>query len=1154
MAEPATGVSGALGALENIRPPTGGGDSGSLTGAAQELSSAARGLQSVQGQIAGQTMAINQMSIAGQQQTQQLTQLVNQLNMSVGQLVGALNQMSQATRMAAMPVPPPQAFMPPPMSMGPAIGGFGAGIGAGAMMGQVGAFGAAAGDAAMGAARGASGLFAAGARAVGGFAGAMAAPFMPGTYTGPQAGQLVGSVGNAGMARSMMMGTGLVDLSRQQQAYSNAGEVQRLAGERGAFKMGEIMIGAGGGLASMGIEQLGHRITGVGGGIGGMAGGMIGGAFGGETGSRVGGALGTFAGGALFGAGGARALAGGPIAAALMAPINQTLEQVGQIRGGGEMYARNAFRMNAAGRGDRPTFRERNDFGRSMANEGTSDLLFNTNDMQQIFGGAIENDLMRGVGNAQQAKNRMRQLKEGVKVIGQTLGTSIQESMSLMGDLQGMGIAPGSAGKVMAGLNVSGLTRQEALQGQMSFMNRYQGTGLQGQGLLGLASQSQAVGQAAMRTGALSSEQITGAGGRAAVNQIYGAGMTTMMQGSLGTLNMAARMGAGSFGSVSGNPLAAMSQAGGAATTSNLIGFAANRPQNMRDMLADPHSQSLLLKQVAGIADQFKGMGNRDDIIKLVLKQQGVEDPTVFMALMKSQPGALREQMLTQQRALADLQVAHATENFSITGRLGRAAQSVTMPVAGGISSYVAGVQDTANNAIHDLRNTVYGIQEVTVGSGSLSVENLRKLKPDSLSKERKQVMNAKPSAEQIKKAKVRAFKSGMVVGDGTMGLGSYIKDFRESRDPEEREKLAKKILHKFSAGEAFTSPEMQKAYEQALSEQWGVDLSSAMNGRMGGLSKSDKEEFNSATQSFREAMDQDQGTGLMAAAGGTVGGILGAVFGPAGIAAGAAGGAWAMNKLTSGRGVSQATAQRMAQSDNVKAYLESVQKGKPDDELLMKVSQEGFSKEETMQLQTIGRGGKDKVAGVLKSMATMRDKGGAMAASAIMERAGGVAGLALKEAGGAGKDIAAALEGGTPEGIQAALGQLRGLSGKERGELLAKTGVVGDVLSRASQIHENMTLDDLKRAGVDEDLAKSVLGGSNKLTAEGMQTLQQQMVGQLGNTEGTMVTGTRGGFTQAQTVEQLKMSDNVMRTAELLRTIEAGLRESGFKVAPRTQ
>lgn len=1119
MVEPATGVSGALGALSGVRPPTGGGESGSLSGAAQELSAAARGLQSAQGQIAGQTMAINQMSISGQQQTQQLSMLVNQLNMSVGQLIGALNASAGAQRMAAMPTPPPQAFMPPPMAMDAMGGGF-------QSSGMVSQIGSGASNAVMNAARAGGGLFTAGARAAGTMAGAMAAPFIPGSYTGAQPGQQFGSVGNAGMARSMMMGIGMTSLSRQDQQRSNAGEVSRLAGERGAFKMGEIMLGAGAGLVGFGANQLG-------------------GSLGSAIGSRaLGGVMGSTLGGLAGGV-----LGGGVIGAALMAPVNQTMDQIGAIRGTGEMLGRNAFRFNAPGRGDRPSFRERSGFGRSMLNEATSDLTFDNNDMQQMFSGAIENDLMRGVGNTQQARQRMRQLKESVKIIGQTLGTTIQESMSLMGDLQGVGIGPGGATRALANANVSGLTRTEALQGQMSFMNRFAGSGLQGQGLANLAAQSQQMGQVAMRNGSLSAEQIAGAGGRAGVNQAYGQGMTTLMQGAFGQMNMAARMGAGSFGGVSGSALGAMGQAGGAANTQNLISFAANKNERMRSMLNDPASQARMLQQIAGEAGNIARNtgGDRDDIMKLMLKQQGIDDPSVFMATLKAQPQALREQMRMQQRALAEMQVSQATENFTITGKLGRATQGATLNIAGGISGYMAGVQDTANNAITDLRNDVLGIREVSVNSGSLSVENLRKLKPDRLDPGRKKVMNAKPSEAQIKKAKIRAFKSGMVVGDSTFGLGRYIKNYKESQDPVEREELAKTILHRFSAGEAFSSPEMQKAYEQALSEQWGIDLSNAMNGKMGGLSKTEREDLSNATKELREAMDQDSGTGILSVAGGLAGGLAGVIFGPAGIAAGTAVGMAAVSKYTSGAGITQETAQRMAQSDSVKAYLESVQAGRPDDELLMKVKQEGFTNEETMQLQTLGRGG--KAGSVLKSLSTMRELGGREVTSAIMERAGGVAGLSLKEAGGAGSDIAAALGGGTPEGVAAALAQLRGLDKKDRGELLAKTGVVGDVLQRASELSVGSTLKDLMAAGISEEQAKKVLGGSNALTAETLSDAQMMAVGQLGATEGKIVTGANGraGFTQQQTIEQLKLSDNIARTAETLRMIEESLSSQGL-------
>lgn len=1124
MVEPATGVSGALGALSNVRPPNAGGDSGSLSGAAQELSSAARGMQMAQGQIAGQTMAINQMTIAGQQQTQQLSMMISQLNMSIAQLVSAMNASSGAARMASMAASqPPPAFMPP---QAPMMAGVGSSLGA---MG-------------MGAAQVGGGLFAGAARGVGNFAGAMAAPFIAGSYASPQAGQLYGSVGNAGAARSFMMGTGFVDLSRSAQQRSNAAEVQRLSADRGAFKMGEIMLGAGAGLIGVGANQLGGHIAG---GIGSAIGSrVLGGGIGGMVGGLAGGILG-----------------GGLVGAALMAPVNQVMDQVGAIRGTGEMMGRNAFRFNNANQ-SRPTFRERSSFGRDTLDMANQDLLFTNNDMQQMFSGAIENDLMRGVGNSQQARQRMRQLKESVKVIGQTLGTTIQESMQVMGDLQGIGVGPQGATRFLAGANVSGLTRQEALQGQMSFLNRFAGSGMQGQGLMGLAAQSQQIGQVAMRQGMLTAEQIAGAGGRAGVNQVYGQGMVSLMQGGLGQLNMAARMGAGSFGGVSGNPLAALGQAGGAATTSNIVSFAANRGSNMRQMLDDPSSQARILQQIGSIADQFKGMGKREDIMKLLLKQQGVEDPTVFMALAKSQPQALREQMQLQQRALADMQVAQASENFSVTGRIGRAASNSTMPIASQLSGGMAGLQDAMVNVTQDVNDAVMGINRVPTSSGDVTIENLRRLKDSGVDGARGAVVKAKPTKDQMTRAKnAVASKITQLTSPQRVGMFQYtegIEQLNAATDPDEKRRIALSIINRASDGEASKDPALQKAYERALSDKFGVDFGQILSGTSGGLSKEEKKKLDAATDEARRIMTGMGVTAGAAGVGAGIGSALGTMIAPGvGTAFGAMAGGKIGQMIGGKSGASAEQLSQISKSKNVMDALAAAESGNIDE-----VNQRLGAAVESGEITTSM---KDQIAELVtadpsaakrmrQSLGTIGELGGIAGTSVAMDRTIGVMRSSLNAAGGAGKDIASSLSGGR-EGVREALSQLRELRTTNREEyqdLIAKMGGAGSVLANVADIQSGMTRKELLARGATEEDLKSVIGGANTITSEDQaQQLREAILVRSSAGDGMSIAGTRGGFTQAQTMEQVKLAEQIARTAETLRLIEQSLASQGLLKRP---
>lgn len=1079
MVEPATGVSGALGALQASRPVLGsGGESGSLSSAASELSQAARGLQSVQGQVAGQTMAIQQMSMSGQQQMQQLGMLMSQLNSNISQLIGAMNAASGAQRMAQMATPamsmPSLPAINPMHMAGAAMGG----LGAGALWAGRSAF-----------------------RGLGAAGGAMAAPFMPGTYAPPMAGQMMGSINNAGAARSIMMGTGLVGGGS---FSSSAAEIGRLSADRGAFKAGEIMLGAGTGLMGFGAN-------------------MLGGAMGMGIGGAMGGGLGRIAGGFL----------GGPlIGSALMAPVNQVLDQVGMMRGGGEMMGRNAFRVGNA-LTDRPSFRERGRMGAGMFQDANSDLAFSNSDMQQIFGGAVENDLMRGVSTSQQTRSRMRQLKESVKTIGQTLAMSIQDSMSLMGELQGVGVTGGMGG-VMGNANVMGLTRQESMAGQMQFMGRFAGTGLQGRGLMSLAATSQGMGQFAMNQGLLSPEKLAAIGGRQGAGQVYGDVMTGMMQGNFGQLAMAARMGAGGgMGNVSRGGFGMMNQAGAGASTSNLISFAANNGENMREMLNSPHGQARMMSLLSSTADQFKGLGDRKDIMKLILKGQGIDSGQASAFLDMDHVGALREQMMQQQRALLDMQMNQRSENFSISGRIGRSINRATMGISGAVTQGVAGVQDTAANMTNDLRNQVLGIREVATSSGDVNVENLRKLRSKPLSRDRSDIVNAKVSPELKRAIKSRVFNAADRAGE-TGKVANLVQQFKESTDPEERKALAGTIMANLTRGFTVSTPEEKKAYEQAISEQFGIDVSTALNGGFGGVSAEDKKATDAAIDDIRSSMGgggavTSTAIGLTAMAAATV------LLGPVGLfGGGAVAGIFAGNQASKS-GTNRGVVARLTRSEAAKELVRKVQSGGDINAAREALRKEGFEREAVDRL--INTAKTDK--GLLAKMEAA-GKGGAMEATELaLSKAGAMGSVALGDAGLG--EIGSMLSAG-PEGIHAALDAISKLKSEDLGALQTKGGVIGEALAHTSFIRKDMTFADVERLGVTKEAFKQVIGGANpetaKLTAEQAKELQMLQYAGMGSGTGTQMS--TSGFTQDQLRAQTDLAVEVRKISVIVREMQA--------------
>ncbi len=1136
MVEPALGISGALTALRDVRPQQGG--AGDLGSAASDLSSAAQGLRSVQGNIAGQTMAIQQMSLAGAQQVQSMNVLMSQLNMSVGQLVGAISQMTQAMRMqgfqstaAATSLPPSMPFIPPTPAF--SAGGFAGGLARGV------------GDVLAGVGRAGVGAFTAGARGVGNLYGAAISPFFGATFQPPEVGAAFGSVGNAGMMRSLMLGSGIgTAFGRAPNQMVTGGELTRLAAERGAFKFGEIGLGATTGLASFGTMMLG-------GGIGSSVGSSLGGAAFGGLGRFAGGLAGGIAGGALIGG-------------ALMAPIQQTMDQVGMIRAGGELFGRNAFRFMGSEQigGRAPNFRERSRFGSSMLNEGIEDLTFGQEDMQRIFGAAVGSDLMRGVNSAQQVRQRLRQTKDSIKAIGQTMSMTIEESAGLLGDLQAAGIDPSRAMRVLGGFNVAGLTRREAMSGQMAFSGQFAGTGLQGAGLMRLGAQSQQMAQTAIRMGALSPEQLAAVGGRAGAQQVMGNAVAQLMQGDFGTMAMFAGMPGGGIGSVRGGALGVMGQAGAAATPGRMAAFAANPQKFMRDAMNDPRAMNQLFAQISSAADTLRGGMpgvSKRDLMSLIMQGQGLNSVQADAALsiLEKSPQAMRDQAIEMQGGLNNLVLSQRIENFSIFGRAGRAIQRLTGPAATGIAGTVAGMQDTVVNMATGVRDKILGIEHVNVQTRDVNMATMRALSGPPLDAKRKAVLGAKVDAKTQKAAdNMVKYLSSSLGGADQMEETIAI---RSSTDPEEKKALAHKLVQKLSGFRySQASEEEKKAFELAASREAGVDISGILNsGAAAGLSKSEKQALADAKTDMMSIMGGGSGT-----AGGAVGGAAGAILGflapiPGGTAIGTAVGAalGAQKGILSGMSDEQITT--LARNSGFQKLIKSQLTKNREIERIDadfksgKITREEANRRRDAAVQKFTGAAADVKmdeipADVRRELMGMSTENLAKlnAGMATFERLGGRQGsqLALETgfaaakgaAGAAGLgDLASALAAGEG-GMNEAVKRLHGLSETER-IALAGQGQAGAALLAARGLKTGMTRDQVA-SQFGEEVA-SLMGETSELkTEDDVAALQKAVIAQAGGAPGTRVTG--GGFTETQAQQQAEMASLLYQTTSQVKEI----------------
>lgn len=1120
MVEPSYGYAGTLDMLSRNRPSEGGS---SLYSAASELSSAARIMQMSQGGVSNQTQAIAAMAQQQQQQSQQIAQLISGLSFNISQLSSAVAQSVGAQRAASLATPPlvqsTGGFMP---------GGFGhSGMSAFNPMPMMSALG--------GGAMAAGRLFAGGAnlamRGIGYAGGAMASPFLGGQYMGPGAGQMMGTFGNAGFARSFAGGMGL-NMGLRPGQFAMGTEA---AADRAGFKAGEIAIGAGAGIMNLGGSVIGGlgRMGGLAGGLGGMLGGALGGQMG-----PVGGALGTIGGTALGGfamggpAGAAAALAGLAITKAVEATVGKIVEKAGEIRGSGEMFGRNAFRMGGSRRMSQV---DRTQFGVGMSKMATEDLTYNMQDLQEIMAGGIENDMFRGVNGARQAQQRMRELKDTVKTISQTLGTSIRESMDVMNSMQGLGIAPsGQMSAILSGSTIQGMTRGEALQGSMSFSNRFAGTGFQGRGLFNLGTQSQGLGQTAMRMGLLSSEQIAAVGGRQGVGQVMGNVTMGLAQSGLGTMNMAAAMRRG-HGGVSGNAMSALSQAGGAGGASDLVDFAANKSELMRDAINDPAFRLNMLAQVSSIADQFAGQGTKKNRMKLALKSFGIDgaEAGVFMAMMEAEPQAQRDRLNELQRARSDLQANQIAENYDIGALASRKVGRVLGGPAAAVARGAATLGDAVNNTSLRMRNAIFGIgPDVSMRTSDVTAEAaLASLSRTGVVGDAG-VINSSPTSDDQKIAKdaVEALK---IDGD------SDLSTLQNTDNDSDKKTAASSLIQKLTQNVGDNSPEMKKALAMALAAATGQDVNGLLFGSGGmGASAERLAGAQAMNDALRSALtgggETAAGVGLGAGIGMGIGALLSPFTGGASILAGGALGGYLGNKVA-GNQFSDEDMNRVMRSPAALRMLKNKQKlasGNLSAEEAAKVRQEinadkaslsgeGTSDNIIQRLDSLSGGSLDAAVKTIVS-------GAADAASLGFDLSlqGGMsaARMAAEEAGLGG--LSTQLSGGV-DNLGAVLSSIAGLSGEDRESLKAHGG---DALIKAASINSSMT---------DAQLQK-ILGTDAVLNKDGTVNVaasQRKIIAASGAMDSNRAAGVgSSAFTAEQTRAQVQLSAQIQQTASLLK------------------
>jgi hypothetical protein len=678
-------------AAANLQPMGGGGEGGA---AAADLSRAAKSLESVQGGVSGQTQAIQQMTMAGQQQMSNMQMLITSLGNQVSSLMQAVGQLSNNVRMGSMPG---MGSMAQPMA-GPSMAPMGGGMNLGGMMAGAGGMAAQGGMMAGGALQTAGGAF-------GRMGAGAVSPFLGSGIHGPQAGMYGPQLGgDASFGRSMGMAAGIgiqPDMMRQAggaqiQALGRENMQQRfqgsaLAGIGGMGRLGTIIGGeAAGGMAmsAMGV-----------GGIAGMAGGM---------------ALGM------------------PLAAAGGMAIDEVMGQTASIRGSGDQFARNAFRHmgpsgGAGGALRRPGMRQRQQFGQAMNKTGIEDLTFDQGDMREMFAGMSQQDLMRGAGSVEEVVKKFRETKEVFKQIGRRMGQGIQEASETMGALQGIGMDPtGSQGRaaIFGASSVVGQTPTEAMNASASMGQRFAGRGIGG----AMMRQQQAGSSGArtlMNSGVLNNRDVAALGGEQATRDSTTNFMEAFMNSSIGKATLLAGSESQGLGARGTMKMAGRRASG---DINKLVELQMGGQGMMDDFAKDEYGSRIsMMNKVKELASTFERPGvSKTNAMKMAIKHIGEQggmqvndiQAGALLKQFENMPAGIKERAIMQMQEASNSAQDSAFEQTSIMARGKRGFGRALEPVAAGLASGTLAGGASLNRLTEGIEQAMTGREVVDIGKG----------------------------------------------------------------------------------------------------------------------------------------------------------------------------------------------------------------------------------------------------------------------------------------------------------------------------------------------------------------------------------------------------------------------------------------------------
>jgi hypothetical protein len=736
--DPVLGLTGTLNAVQTQAPmaPNAVPQDNS---ASQHLERAARSLESVQGNVSGQTQAIQQMSMIAQQQSAMMSMLINQLSMQVAGLSQAIGGMSTAMRMG--PAMTQMAYPMAPTDMG----GGGGGGGGGGFLRRAGGAAVTGGSAAFG------GLYSAG-RPFGAFGGGLVSPFFGTPVGAPGPGQIGPQMSqDVGLWRSAVMASGF-GIDPRMMRTAGGGQLQQLGRERLQQNVADVGLGLTGGAARVGI-----------------------GYGAGELGMAIGGRLGL----GMVGGGIAGMALGGALAAPASMAIDEIMRQSAAQRGYGEQFGRNAFRMlgpqqtSGFGALRRPGMQDRLRFGQAVNRMEIQDLTMTQQDMTEAFAGMSQNDLARGVRNVDEVVQRFRETKETLKLLGRRMGQGIQEAAGTMGALQAIGIDPtGQRGRaaIFGASSILGMTPSEAMQRSMGMAGTQWGAqGGFGAGMLGVGQVSLQAGQSAIQRGALNASQIAALGGREGTGEALQTMVSNFLQSGVGRAMLVAgpqAMGAGVQETMR------MASQRASIDRGRVVDVQMGGQKQTQEYLKDPN------RAVADIYAKIRDLSvmysqndptiGRERAMRMALSQfmPGSNDAQLdaILTTMKNLPQAIRDDQRQKAVNLGDELSSVQLQNLALTARAGRFMRGAMTPIAEGLTGAWTGFSEDVGAGVTGIYNAAIGAEEVTVGG---------RIDPKTLSAMRKRGGQGDIYAPE-------ALNTNIAVG-GTVGASSGLRELGEA-------------------------------------------------------------------------------------------------------------------------------------------------------------------------------------------------------------------------------------------------------------------------------------------------------------------------------------------------------------------------------------